>query len=341
MNSFNYGTGGFPLTTDRLRDMQEGWQQVAKALTGAITGGGTSLNCVVSGCGNLKTSPEGDEYYDFTSSGWVIIRGELLPFVVDEDTEGVAIVVEEDTNALSYQDGGQHTYKTSRYAVRRLSYDSNNLSIEDFYPDPIWQGKLNLLEVWKEKASNYTVDTNYNKLANRLTKLEQKISALDATFSAGDTNLSEALSRLDSSLKNQLVPRGTLVMTLQQINEYPQTIDELIESLGDFYGYVPAADYDTGKALKVLDKPVAVWNEYFSRLGLPAEARLNVNTTFYFSLVIEKCGLRSVSMDNAYPVGYNTFRADSTNDRSVRMAGDKYTVDGPTNVNVTFLVKVI
>jgi hypothetical protein len=103
-------TGGFPFDQQTLEFMQDAYTKVATGL-GLIYGN----NIILSG-----VEDQGANYSD----GWVAVGGEVLPFV--GGLKASKIVVEETTEAVTFEDTNEHAVEVTRVAK------SSNVNGVDF-----------------------------------------------------------------------------------------------------------------------------------------------------------------------------------------------------------------
>lgn len=104
--------GGFPLTQDTLRYMQEGYYEGIKAfiayLGGEATQVGPGLNLIVDGLRELTTGIAGASSENpYITAGWIIRNGELMRFTgafLQEINNAGGIGVEETAESVIFHD---------------------------------------------------------------------------------------------------------------------------------------------------------------------------------------------------------------------------------------------
>lgn len=278
MDTLNFETGGFPMSTERLASMQQCWKTINEALV-AITGGDREDCYVVSGCGVLKYDSNNDAYFDGSTDGFIVVRGELLPFKAGG--RGDYVVVESATaEQLAYQDGKTKTFRTSRYATLGLTPDSNNLTIYDFDPD---NGRRSFSTLWEIAARKTFLDAAFN----RIVKLENALAALDTSTGANLT-----------ALQRQLVPKGTIVMTAQTLPLSATSTDAVVSGMGEYFGYIPCGEWRSTQTV------CQAWNGYFERIGLPNTARLVSSQAYLdFPWIAGKIGVKCPNLSGRFALG--------------------------------------
>lgn len=92
--------GGFPTNQQRLEYMQEAYTGIADALVGLVGGNAIVSGCVVAG--------------NNVSAGWVVIGGELLPFLGSSTGVQTTVLVRETKTALTFLDNSNKEVQFSR-----------------------------------------------------------------------------------------------------------------------------------------------------------------------------------------------------------------------------------
>lgn len=238
MDTLSYLTGGFPMSVDRLDEMQECWKQIGTALAGVVSGGGEA-SFIVSGCGS-----------GFSKEGWVSLKGELLPFVAD-GTGAYVTPVESVTASLTYEDGESKEYRKARYAHLTPSKGTGSVAVVDFATDA--RSIATLFDLIGTKADTTRLDSLGLQVANNT-----------ATLAAMQGDIDLNTEGLDA-LKVHFVPKGTVIMWGKALPLTATTKDEVIAGMGDAYGYLPCGNYATTADMK---KAAPAWNAYFKELGL-------------------------------------------------------------------------
>lgn len=100
MNRIEFKEGGFPLHTDTLKYLQDAYSETIEALT-ALGGD----NYILTGCEVTGSA---------VSKGVVVINEELLPF--KGGTKQANVLVRENTNKVSYEDGDEKDAYFTRWA---------------------------------------------------------------------------------------------------------------------------------------------------------------------------------------------------------------------------------
>lgn len=112
----SFSNGGFPLTTDRLTQMQQCWQLIAELAKG------WGDNVVIHGCPGWGGSGT-------IGSGLIVFNGELLPF---EASTGHLVDVFTSTESVTYADGQQHPFFSHRVAKATATPTSTSKRQSDF-----------------------------------------------------------------------------------------------------------------------------------------------------------------------------------------------------------------
>lgn len=102
--------GGFPLNQQRLEYMQSAYAGLSDAMVGMIGDNAIVSGCVVNG--------------NRVSDGWVVISGELLPFV--GGTQIATVVVKEIKTNLMFKNGDNKAVQFSKYATFGVGAEAVN-----------------------------------------------------------------------------------------------------------------------------------------------------------------------------------------------------------------------
>jgi len=94
--------GGFPVTQDRLAFMQDSYRNAFGAIAKII------------GDYSIMTGVEVDNTNALVSDGWIIVQGELMPFVGGSLSSGVVVL--ETAENLSFFSGDDKTVQFTKYA---------------------------------------------------------------------------------------------------------------------------------------------------------------------------------------------------------------------------------
>ncbi len=292
MDKLTFSTGGFPLSVDRLRAMQECWQtQYNELMKGLL--GYTTQDYVVSGCGTL-----GD------ADGWIVLQGELL----EHRRSGLAngngqyvYVMEEVVENVTYEDGVARPFRVRRYATSGMYVPNNAIYSTDWDDVEDNTGALRTLAALSQSAVR---QTDLNTVRSQISALQTQIATLNAAISAIDTSTDTDLGSISdriATLQRNLVPKGTIIMTAQALPLSATTTAEVISGMGNAYGYIPC--YAASKSKEVCQ----AWNGYFDALGLPAEARWPANQAYLnFPWIAEKIGLTCPNMSGRFPLGVSS-----------------------------------
>ncbi len=261
MDKLTFETGGFPLAVDRLRSMQDCWAQIDKALTAALLPTAwdyygqsgneddyqyTQTDCfVVSGCGKITIENDTTAYFDGTTDGWIVVRGELLPFRHTTESGACYVVVKTETaENLDYQDGQNKTFRTSRYATLQLSPSPTRLTNQDF---DVMHGRRSVSEL---VGAMQLMRDDFITRINRLTKnvndtnkqqdanTRQVESDLEDTKEVLDKSIADLQTLLETSLaevRHHTVPKGTIVETMWTLEDLTRLMP--IEHIP--YGWMP------------------------------------------------------------------------------------------------------
>ena len=235
VNRIQYAQGGFPLSIERMEDMQECWALIGQ-LAQMI---GTTV--VVSGCEVSGTQ---------VASGYVVINGELLPF--EGGTAQTYVRVEETTETLEYKDGNTHPYLTRRKAVFSSVATTGAVRWADFLrgADTIQTLQTRVTPAQLNAEVN-TINNNYGPAINAL---QEAIEALGG-------NVSGQITQQNTNL----VPKYTIIPYGKSINLKQTTLDGVLGAIP--YGYVPCGDIQVTRDSS-WTAVVAAWNAYLVRLGL-------------------------------------------------------------------------
>lgn len=268
MDKLTFSTGGFPLSVDRLRAMQECWQtQYNELMKGLL--GYTSQDYVVSGCGTL-----GD------ADGWIVLQGELL----EHRRSGLAngngqyvYVMEEVVENVTYEDGVARPFRMRRYATSGMYVPGSAIYSADWEDVEDNTGAMRTLAALSQNAAK---QSDITAVRSQITALQTQIAALDATISALDTSTDSGLGSISdriAALQRNLVPKGTIIMTAEELpltsTVNATAIINIMKRLG-FWGYIPCGVYVDGTNI---DGHISAWNGYISDLGI--SGRLTKKTT--------------------------------------------------------------
>lgn len=102
--------GGFPLNQQRLEHMQSAYAGLSDAMVGMIGDKAIVSGCVVNG--------------NRVSDGWVVIGGELLPFV--GGTQIATVIVKETKTNLIFKNGENKAVQFSKYATFGVGAEAVN-----------------------------------------------------------------------------------------------------------------------------------------------------------------------------------------------------------------------
>ena len=275
MQTLHFTTGGYPLSIETLQYMQECWTSIYRALS-AITGSG---NFVVSGIKNQQG------IMDFSVPGWIVLNGELLPYVSAKNTPNdprcYACVFEETTFNVGYENGETHKAVTRRYATTYTFAPANAVYFVSWANvDTSNIPMRNILSL-----SNLKVDsTDFTKALSRIAKLEREIAALGGSAEAN----------LDA-LQQQLVPRGAIIAWSQDLPLKATTTDDVIKGMGAAYGYLPCGSWQANKDI------INAWNGYIQKLGITQ--RINPDGWLNFTSLLNSIGLKAPDTAGRFLLG--------------------------------------
>lgn len=290
MDTLHFQTGGFPMSTERLASMQECWKTINDGLV-AITGGDRTDCYVVSGCGVLKTDGNGDAYYDGSTDGFIVVRGELLPFKAGRGD--YVVIKTTTTEELAYQDGNTKTFRTSRYATLQMTPDSSNLTIYDFDPD---NGRRSFSTLWDIAARK----TALNAALNSIASLQQAVATLNTLIGNNETDTAASLT----ALQKQLVPKGTIVMWSQALPLNVANKEAVISGMGAAYGYVPCI----GEITLDWSSNVTAWKDYINELlpGCGSSIVVSGSKKINFTKLSAAAGITIPDLSGRFPLGCNS-----------------------------------
>lgn len=203
----SFSNGGFPLTTDRLSQMQQCWQLIAELAKG------WGDNVVIHGCQGWGGSGT-------IGSGLIVFNGELLPF---EASSGHLVDVFTTTESVTYADGQQHPFFTHRVAKATATATSTSKKQSDFTrANPLASLATQSLLTQKENA------------------LQQRLNALEATLLGAQGNINDlsalivprGMIAMWSGAINQ-IPTGWALCNGQ--NGTPDLRDRFIVGAGNEY----------------------------------------------------------------------------------------------------------
>ena len=238
MQTLHFTTGGYPLSIDTLQYMQQCWINIYRALS-AITGSG---DFVVSGIADQHGNT------NLNNPGWIVLNGELLPYVGANGKTLYACIIEETTLDVGYENGETHTAVTRRYATTHNIIPANAVySVSWDNVDTVNIPMRNILALSNQKVNN----TDFTKALSRIATLEQQIAALGGS---ADANL--------DALQQQLVPRGAIIAWSQDLPLKATTTDDVIKGMGAAYGYLPCGSWPAD------EKNIIAWNGYIKKLGI-------------------------------------------------------------------------
>lgn len=289
MDKLTFSTGGFPLSVDRLRAMQECWQaQYNELMKGLL--GYTTQDYVVSGCGTL-----GD------ADGWIVLQGELL----EHRRSGLAngngqyvYVMEEVVENVTYEDGVARPFRLRRYATSGMYVPNTAIYSADWDDVEDNTGALRTLAALSQGAVR---QTDLNSVRSQISALQTQIATLNAAISAIDTSTDTDLGSISdriATLQRNLVPKGTIIMTAQTLPLTATTKAAVISGMGSAFGYIPCYQGSSTK------EACQAWNGYFDELGLPAAARWPANQAYLnFPWIAEKAGIVCPDMAGRFPLG--------------------------------------
>lgn len=272
MDYLEFQTGGFPMSVERLKAMQDCWQSTAAALS-AVVDGADGGSYVVTGCGQVKSDSQGS-YYDGSTAGWIVVKGELMPFVPGE---GKIVAVKEGdiVESVTYQDGLSKPFRRSRHATMQLTGDTG----VDAY-SICQQGRCPTLAALD--AGKASLDSLLDA-QKRLDTVEAQLAALDAASSADLTNLMTTLQR-------QLTPKGSIIMWAGAIPYQATSLEQIQKAMP--WGYLPCSAAQT---------PSATWASWLNYIGYhESKATLNGSTKFT-ALVVN--GQTIPDLSGRFPIG--------------------------------------
>lgn len=199
MDKIEFSTGGFPLSTDRLADMQQCWQFIAELAKA------WGNNAVIHGCSGWASGGA-------VSDGLIVFNGEMLPF--RSGGQGHRVQVIEQKHPITYSDGSQRTFRTTRYATATTSSASGTLPQSSFaQASQIPQLATAALLNQKVAALNQK-DTD---ILRQIGDIYSEISTAISQLSNGQVNLNTNVQ----SNAQWLVPAGAIIMWSGAINQIP------------------------------------------------------------------------------------------------------------------------
>lgn len=238
MQTLHFTTGGYPLSIETLQYMQQCWTNIYRALS-AITGSG---DFVVSGIADQHGNT------NLNNPGWIVLNGELLPYVGANGKTLYACIIEETTLDVGYENGETHTAVTRRYATTHNIIPANAVySVSWDNVDTVNIPMRNILSLSNQKVNN----TDFAEALSRIATLEQQIAALDGSAGAN----------LDA-LQQQLVPRGAIIAWSQDLPLKATNTADVIKGMGAAYGYLPCGSWPAD------EKNIIAWNGYIKKLGI-------------------------------------------------------------------------
>lgn len=225
---------------------------------------------------------------DFSVPGWIVLNGELLPYVsakgIPADSRCVACVIEETTLNVGYENGETHKAVTRRYATTYTFAPTNAVySVSWANVDISNIPMRNILAL-----SNLKVDsTDFTKALSRIATLEQQIAALGGSAEAN----------LDA-LQQQLVPRGAIIAWSQDLPLKATTTDDVIKGMGAAYGYLPCGSWQASKDV------ITAWNGYIKKLGI-TKTISSTGGWLNFSSLLSSIGLKAPDTAGRFLLGSN------------------------------------
>lgn len=274
MQTLHFTTGGYPLSIETLQYMQECWTNIYRALS-AITGSG---DFVVSGIQDEHGNT------NLNTPGWIVLNGELLPYVSGKGCTLHACIIEDITLNVGYENGETHTAVTRRYATTHNVIPANavySVSWNNVDTDNIRM--RNILALSNQKVNN----TDFDVALSRIATLEQQIAALGGS---ADANF--------DALQQQLVPRGAIIAWSQDLPLKATTTDDVIKGMGAAYGYLPCGSYPAE------EKIINAWNGYIKKLGI-TQIIYAKGGELNFSYLLNSIGLKAPNTAGRFLLGSN------------------------------------
>jgi microcystin-dependent protein len=231
MNRIEYAQGGFPLSIERMEDMQECWAliaQLAKLIGDAV---------VVSGCEVSGTQ---------VSSGYVVMNGELLPF--EGGTAQTYVKVQETVDTLEYKDGNTHNYLTRRKAVFSASAAVGAVRWADFMKS------ADSIQALQTRVTPAQLGAEVSALNTAIGVLRDAIEALGGDVSGQITQTN-----------NNIVPKYGIIPYGKSIALSQTSLQGVLSVIP--YGYVPCGDVLV-PLTSSWASIVSAWNAYLQKIGL-------------------------------------------------------------------------
>ncbi len=287
MNRIEYAQGGFPLSIERMEDMQECWAliaQLAKLIGDAV---------VVSGCEVSGTQ---------VSSGYVVMNGELLPF--EGGTAQTYVKVQETVDTLEYKDGNTHNYLTRRKAVFSASAAVGAVRWADFMKS------ADSIQVLQTRVTPAQLGAEVSTLNTAIGVLRDAIEAL-----GGD------VSGQIMQTNNNIVPKYGIIPYGKSIALSQTSLQGVLSVIP--YGYVPCGDVLVPLGA-TWNSTVNSWNSYLRKLGLNA-ALTAADTSNGFGVLKFASRLNLPNLTDRFVVGAgNSYTVGNTGgQREVTLTADQ------------------
>lgn len=279
MDTLQYTTGGFPLSTDRLADMQSIWQLLYKI---ANTYGDY---VIIEGCTANKTA---------RTNGTIVMKNEngqpeLLPF---EASDGTVVGIFETTDTVDYQDTPQVTSRVRRVA---RSMASPRTAVD--CPWTSFKTIDNLTTLTSDTIRRSYFEQSMGTLRQQVNTLQTALNSL----SAG--------TELDlSGMQKMLAPKGSIIMWAGALPLTATSLADIQKGMGAAVGYIPCGRYSANSNI------LTAWNKYLADIGAPSAARFNVNATeMNFTGLSSALGITVPDLRGRMPIGSGQIRSDYTN----------------------------
>lgn len=199
MDKIEFSTGGFPLSTDRLADMQQCWQFIAELAKA------WGNNAVIHGCSGWTTGGA-------VSDGLIVFNGELLPF--RSGGQGNRVQVIEQKYPITYSDGSQRTFRTTRYATATTSSASGTLP----------QSSFAQASQIPQLVTNAAMAAKASELANKTNSARTELLGYISDINLAISSLTNGNVNLNAKITDHtqwLVPAGAIIMWSGAINQIP------------------------------------------------------------------------------------------------------------------------
>lgn len=274
MQTLHFTTGGYPLSIETLQYMQECWTNIYRALS-AITGSG---DFVVSGIQDQHGNT------NINNPGWIVLNGELLPYVSGKNRTQYACIIEDITLNVGYENGETHKAMTRRYATTCNIIPANAVySVSWDKVDTVNIPMRNILALSNQKVNN----TDFAEALSRIATLEQQIAALGGSAEAN----------LDA-LQQQLVPRGAIIAWSQDLPLKATNTADVIKGMGAAYGYLPCGSWPAD------EKNITAWNGYIKKLGITQNI-YSKGGELNFTHLLSSIGLKAPNTAGRFLLGSN------------------------------------